>query len=272
MRNLEIGIPIFNNLQDAQASIERAILLPGVSAIHLSVNNPGLLSQQFESLTSMDPRVRVSLQRHNLGLYGNLRFLAQSASAPHFSWLAADDILSKDFVEAFQNIENPSKLSISNFVHQNCVRNTDIAWDSESTVSGWLPQPRPDGTWEFFSTEPSWIFGIWETTYLKGIFPSQNYDFLDTILLANVLFDNEIMVLNVENPSVIGLWPNRPPNHVNGKYHGFAKWSLEALTLLVSRKPFDAQAWRGFLTALLGRCTFSTRSKIMYFKNRLRKV
>lgn len=271
MRNLEIGIPILNSLQDAHAAIERAIQLPGVSVIHLSVNNPGLLSQQFESLTSMDPRVRVSLQRHNLGLYGNLRFLAQSASEPHFSWVAADDILSKDFLEAFQNTESPTKLSISNFVHQNCVRNAAIEWDSQSTVSGWWPQPRSDGNWEYFSTEPSWIFGIWDTAYLKRIFPSRNYDFLDTILLATVLFDNEITVLHVENPSVIGLWPNRAPNHVNGKYHGFARWSLEALTLLVSRKPFAALAWRGFLTALLGRCIFSTRSKIMYFKDRLRK-
>jgi hypothetical protein len=268
MRSLEIGIPILKSLEDAQGAIARAVLLPGVSAIHLSVNDPGDLEERFEALTQMDSRVRVTLQRDNLGLYGNLRFLAQSAAASHFSWLAADDILTRDFVEAFLNRERPTKLSVSNFVHQICVRNPTISWDLSSTVQGWWPEPKDDGRWQYFSTEPSWIFGIWETSYLKKIFPSKSYDFLDTILLAHVLFDDEISLICVKNPSVIGLWPNRPPNHVNGKYHGFSKWAGEALKLLVRREPLSAHAWRGLLTALIGRCIFSTRSKYEYFRKR----
>lgn len=272
MRNIEIGIPILNSLFDAKDTVSRAILLPGVSSIHLSVNIPGSFEQEFKELATLDPRVRVSLQSENLGLYGNLRYLAQVAVEPYFAWLAADDILAQDFVEAFQATPNPKKLSVSNFVHQVCARDSNITWDSKTTIKGWWPETEPDGDWAYFSTEPSWIFGIWDTSYLKAIFPSQNYDFLDTVLLARVLFDNEIEVLNVARPSVIGLWPNRPPNHVNGKYHGFAMWAFAALRLLVQRKPLSIRTWKGYLTALFGRILFSTTSKVSYFRKKLSRT
>lgn len=272
MRSLEIGIPIYDNVLDASDTLRRAIALPGVTSIHLSVNRPGGRDSHFLKLAELDARVRVTLQPVNLGLYGNLRFLVNNAGAEYFSWLAADDLISEDFVQAFLSSSEVSSLTVSNFVHRTCSRVPNIVWNIDSTAPGWWPDRDRGNRPTYFSTEPSWIFGIWETKYLQKIFPNKDFDFLDTVLLSTALLDCQITTLHVAEPSVIGLWEGRPPNHVNGKFHKFSGWAGHALRLVIANKPLSLSAWRGYLGAFIGRAKMSLGSRTEYYRNGAKRL
>lgn len=266
MHNIEVGIPILDNVLDAIETIERACALPGVTAIHVSVNSPKGQAHEFSELASLDRRVRVSVQENNLGLYGNFRYLARCAKAPYFCWMAADDILSSELVDKFQKQVNPNMLTVGDFINQECIRDTRIHWRPDKVTLGRLPKQLPIGMREVFSPEPSWIFGIWQTDYLSENFPVHNFDYLDTFLLTSALYAGAISVVSLESPSIIGIWPNRQPNFVNGRYHTFFRWSIKALNLLVRKSPFQTKSWVSFGFALMGRIKYSMMTRINYYR------
>jgi hypothetical protein len=85
-------------------------------------------------------------------------------------------------------------------------------------------------------SEPSWIFGIWRTTYLQSIYPKRNFDWLDTHLLQKALLSRKVSLMPVENPTIIGTWnwANKVPNSVSHKGHNPWMAIFHQVTLLPS--------------------------------------
>jgi hypothetical protein len=96
-------------------------------------------------------------------------------------------------------------------------------FDLTNKITGTLPDLTTSRTTvdAALHSEPSWIFGIWRTTYLQSIFPKRNFDWLDTHLLQKALLSRKVSLMPVENPTIIGTWhwANKVPNSVSLKGH-----------------------------------------------------
>ena len=238
----EIGIPVHSNLRWAIETTERALSVAGVTSVHVSVNDPSqanLFRDQFPS----HPLVRLSIQNKPLGLYGNLRFLANSSSAKFFSWLCLDDKPDKDFfIREVLGKESPlTSLYVPRIAQQDFddVRQwhgPTQAWESPASHS-----QKPFEWKVFFGNRTHYIFGIWETRYLCSIFPARNFDWLDAYLLARATVDGRIS--HFESGTLTVGASNKLPHRV-GRKHRISGWLCQALRLVFkSRRPLRAFRW-----------------------------
>ncbi len=220
---IEIGIPLLSGLDLAKELIKEAIKLRSPSVIHLSVNEPGREAAAYKSLESMDPRVRVTCQARNLGLYGNFRFLAENAECEQFHWHCFDDQISDGALLDAQRqlLRDDAGLVAIPFVTQECYLDP-LRWQGVKS-SGNNPRPvsRADRFKSAIYAEPSWIFGLWNAEYLKQVFPTGDFDWLDTYLLQRALLEGRVSCCNTDYPMTIGTWEwkSKVPNAVDGKRH-----------------------------------------------------
>ena len=204
--NISIGIPVKDNLFLALQTVNRAILIPNVGEILVSINSFSSDLSDLE-LLKIDSRVRVFIHKENIGLYGNFLFLAQNATLDYFIWNCVDDSLGNSFTKDFHKrlMKHPSsKLFIPYFGTA----------EFDSKFSKWEPLAKhylvppvrrySDRLRVSRGVEPSWIFGIWNRNYLLGIFPKMPFDWLDVHLLQRVILDGQAFPLENHNPLMVG--------------------------------------------------------------------
>ena len=92
---VEVGIPLLAGVALAEEVLHQVIKFKNLSVIHVSINEPGGQEAEYMALESLDPRVKVSCQPRNLGLYGNFRFLVENATGDYFHWHCFDDQISE---------------------------------------------------------------------------------------------------------------------------------------------------------------------------------
>lgn len=218
---LEIGIPLLSGVDLAEEVLKQVIKFESPSVIHISINDPRGEESAYMALGSLDPRVKVTCQPRNLGLYGNFRFLIENATGDSFHWHCFDDQISESVLnEAALILEKEtSDLVVIPFFYQECFLGP-IRW-SGPRVEGELPLAvnRDNRVNSLTYAEPSWIFGLWRTNYLKAAFPNRNFDWLDTHLLQRVLLEGRVSSFQTDNPITIGTWNwrGKVPNADNGR-------------------------------------------------------
>lgn len=185
----EIGLPIWKSFQEAEQTLLRALQVDGVTSIHISVNSPGSQSRDFLNLCNIDTRVRVTLQDTNLGLYGNLRFLAMEAESDYFSWLCFDDLPSTDL---FTSVESRSKENLppkALFIPTMGQKHfsTELNWHGPLELWPELELDPSKTSNVFTNFRTHYIYGVWNTKALKKYFPKLNFDWLDAYLLTAVM-------------------------------------------------------------------------------------
>lgn len=257
--DIEILIPVKGSVTLARDTVLHCLSSLDASKITVSVN--GATTEQrpgFLDLEKIDPRVSVLIQRKDLGLYGNMRFLVEEASRPWLQIVAVDD--RPDFSVVTGRRSNIAGKHPALIVGPQVV--TEVALETKSdNFSIVFGRPlRPVVTEEkaqVFLTEgvtgldapTSWIFGLWRSEVIKAIFPKTDFNWLDSFLVAEAIArDGLIYVPICSGKSVIGKWPGRPPNAVGKSAWTPVGWLFHSLLSASQRKRFGSRAivgnWR----------------------------
>jgi hypothetical protein len=236
---LEVGIPLLSGLSLARSAVDDVLNWPDVSIIHISVNDAGHDAQAYKDLESLDNRIIVTCQETNLGLYGNFRYLVEHSKSTFFIWHAFDDHISRNtLAQALKYINSNREIALAviPFNSQECYSNP-IRYEGPPTL-GMVPnmQSRQSRFNSALYAEPSWIFGIWRSDYLREVFPSSNFDWLDSYLLIKAVASNKTGLTRVSEPMIIGTWNWRGkiPHSVNGRSHSSKKYLLYSTWALLT--------------------------------------
>ncbi len=249
---LEIGIPAYQSLKSALN--KAAELREGGfrGRIHISVNNPD--PESFALYEAVGTNVAsITLQPRGLGLYGNFRFLANSSEAQYFMWLALDDEPDWGVIRSFNGEPRIATLLYSKHFLQ---------LQNKPFEKGPLYGPfDPMDVRNLFNLDPSAIFGAWDSHWLKGHFPSKDFDWLDSYLLLAVRLCGSIQL--VPGQRVIGWDPNKKPHNVKGSNHRIGGWLVHCLVLMARERKIKLAVQ--FSLGALGRARMIFRQK---FENR----
>lgn len=244
----EVGLPVRNNYLEAVATVKRALQIVGVTSVHVSVNEPGNLGEKFLALPDIDPRVRVTLQDRDLGLYGNLRFLANAARSYYFSWLCYDDAPPTDLLTSAIRSDSEGGGTKALFVPtmgQQHFNDVD-QWHGELEVwplFDYTMKPRAEKLFLGFRTH--YIYGVWKRQFLTDIFPSKNFDWLDALLLARTISDEKIT--NFPSGTYVVGVVDKFPTRV-GARHRLGPWLLRSSSLVLNSSDLLGNL-RGYLIA-----------------------
>jgi hypothetical protein len=218
---LTVGIPSRGVNPSLFRVIEHALSLDADEII--VAINPG--GEAIDDLSKYsDPRLRITFHEEDLGLYGNFRFLVEQANSEFFSWLCTDDLISPDIPRLLRGLHGTSdNLIIPSWYWAEYNSQGNNLFDLTNKKEGTWPNLSSSRTivQSALHSEPSWIFGIWRTRYLQSIFPSRNFDWLDTHLLQKVLLSEKVSVISTANPTIIGTWhwAAKLPSTVSQKGH-----------------------------------------------------
>lgn len=231
---IEVGIPSF---MDFEAPLKLALGLRKAGfegKIHISVNGSDLIPDPYLA-QAFECAARLTIQKSNLGLYGNFKFLVDSATAEWFTWLAVDD--EPNLVALQSPMNDGFDLLYFNFM---LVRTMSSGGPAEE-----FGIKDPFESKNFFTPEPSAIFGIWRTEWLSAIFPAKAFDWLDIYLLVRTRAHGRLS----KGPGVqkIG-FQEKVPHSVNGRFHAPLGWTIHSLPSLRVRPLLI----KDFLLACLG--------------------
>lgn len=100
-----IGVPCFNNRESVLQTLEslRDQTLEDFEVLVSDDNSTDGSDLIIADFIRTDNRFTLIRQRQRLGLYQNLEFLSQRCNSEFFMWLASDDYLNSNFLEANYN-------------------------------------------------------------------------------------------------------------------------------------------------------------------------
>jgi hypothetical protein len=233
---IEVLIPYRGEVNDLLlVAIQKNLSNPYVGRVHVSVNPSEFGTEELEPFRD-NQKFTLTLQTENLGLYGNFRYLVNSAVTPFIVFQCGDDVQTDDYSKMVKQLNLDNKaLAIPEW----CWREFNPSkgghyGEEEAGVYPSLTSRRS----RFLSceiAEPSWIFGVWRTNYLKSIFPSNDFDWLDFFLLQKSLCENQVVRVETNTRLVIGTWrwANKVPHSVSRSGPKAYDWSKRFMTLFL---------------------------------------
>ena len=244
---IEVLIPYRGEVNELLLSvIEKNLSNPIVDRVHLSVNPSGFGTEDFDSFRN-NQKFKMTLQSEDLGLYGNFRFLVKSAISPFLVFQCGDDVQTENYSEMVSQLKlNNKALAIPTWCWKEFNPSKSGHYGEE--IHGVYPflNSRRSRFESCEVAEPSWIFGVWRTQYLKSIFPAGNFDWLDFYILQKSLCDNQIVNVETESKLVIGTWKwaNKVPHSVVGSGPRASEWAKRFMFLYFSYGVF----WHPFIS------------------------
>ena len=213
---ITVGIPSKGVTQSTLRVIELALSLKEVSEILISVN-PGEDSALLPSEIFSNPKIKVTYHDFDVGLYGNFRYLVQSATSEKFMWLCTDDAPSFNLLELSDAIDDQDSILAIPKWYWSEYRPETSSFDASRKLGVIPPSPQDDQyLLAIINPEPSWIFGLWNTRFLKRYLPVVDFDWLDVHLLQQALLSRKVIHVRTTSPMIIGTWnwANKKPNSV----------------------------------------------------------
>jgi hypothetical protein len=254
MKNLEIGIPAYRNLNVALKKAAELRWGGFAGKIHISVNDPSSDDISL-SLAVNEPLLEVSLQNGNLGLYGNFRYLVDASKADYFMWLALDDEPDWGAIAAVGSSKTDSTLYYTRHF-----LNLAAGEDPGNLVYGPID---PLEAKNIFNFDPSAIFGAWDSQWLQRVFPKSDFDWLDSYLLTAAYLDGRITLLPGQR--IIGAVFGKRPHNVVGSHHRLWGWLYHNSALIMRTKRWDLLP--AFVVSMLGRLRMIFRQIVLFRKN-----
>ena len=99
---ISIGMPVFNGAETIAAAIE-SILEQTFSDFELIISDncsTDGTANICSRYAKQDDRIRLIRQHHNIGASANFKYVVGKARGVYFTWAAADDVRSPDFIES----------------------------------------------------------------------------------------------------------------------------------------------------------------------------
>lgn len=230
-------------------AIDRNLADDRVDLVHVSVN-PSAHSSALLDTFLKHPKFRITRQNQDLGLYGNFRYLINECKSPFLIIQCADDLQTKDYEKLCTQLNLSGKsLAIPTWYCQEFNPSYDGHYGGQTpgTYPSLSSKKGRLASCEF--AQPSWIFGLWRSIYLKSIFPSQDFDWLDYFLLQKTLCLDEVIIVETPTKLVIGTWnwANKSPHTVDPFGPRPLNWSLRFMRLFFEYKvylyPGIAKRW-----------------------------
>jgi hypothetical protein len=231
-----IGVPTKGTSLSLIRVLKYCHQLPRNYQILVSIN-PGYTDVEIPSTYLEAPNFKFIWQKDDLGLYGNFRFLLQNSETQLFCWFCVDDNVSGSLGDICEYaIDTHSDLTISCW--QLDEYDLESAQYEGNARFGILPDLTNSYTRVLASLniDPSWMFGVWKTSYLKEIFPKNDFDWLDCDILQEVLLKGKVSIFTSAKPALIGTHYklNRQPNAVALRGHS----PKTAIMKQLSRTPY----------------------------------
>jgi len=98
---LTIGLPVYNGAKFVSTALDSLLAQNYRNFVLLISDNASTdgTSEILASYAERDPRIEVVHQPNNLGALANFRYLLDRCETKYFCWAAADDVLSRDWLE-----------------------------------------------------------------------------------------------------------------------------------------------------------------------------
>lgn len=222
--NLTIGIPVgrfweagINKARDLRASgFLGYILISAHSCPDLSPEDRHNIELQSKNL-----KVKVMVSEEPLSLYTNFWKLVKFCETSFFCWVALDDWPSSELVRPETQLRDFDLVV------------TDVALRefNNGEFGGTISEHSAEEFFECnqFVIHPFYIFGVWSRDFLLKIWPSSEFDYLDTFLLYRTRFEGRVKVLTTSQPGWIG-YQDKRPHSVKEKGHSMRNWAIRVLT------------------------------------------
>ena len=224
---ITVGIPSKGVNQSTLRVVDLALSLSGVSEILVTIN-PGIDSATFPAEVISNQRVIVTFHQSDLGLYGNFRYLVQASTSEKFMWLCTDDSPSSDLDKLSDAMnKHESILAIPTWCWAE-YRPDTCSFDAKSKRGVYPPSNISDNyVLAAINPEPSWIFGLWDTKFLRRAIPKYDFDWLDVHLLQQALLSKKVLNVDTESVMTIGTWnwANKKPYSISNS----GPYSLKAV-------------------------------------------
>ncbi len=214
-------------------AIDRNLADEQVDLVHVSVNPSAHSSALLDAFLTY-PNFRITRQNQDLGLYGNFRYLINECKSPFLIFQCADDFQTRDYERLCTQMElNEKSLAIPSWIWQEF--NPAIGGHFGEGTHGTYPSlsSKKSRLASCEIAEPSWIFGVWKSDYLKSIFPIEDFDWLDFFLLQKTLCLDEVIIVETPTNLVIGTWnwAKKSPHTVDPLGPQPLNWSLRFIQL-----------------------------------------
>ncbi len=255
---LTVAIPSLRNVDAALDKAEWIRSQGFAGELLVSINDAPEANNRMVLDRAKRLSASIFFQEHNIGLYGNFRFLMGKASSPHFMWVALDDQppsqwLNDEFSGYDADLE-VCELVLKEFVN-NELGTTKFSFSPDKYFFGSSP----------FEIQPGYIFGVWKTEFLKRIWPEKTMDWLDSYILLVARLEGRVAVAPSEFRSTIG-YAEKAPQRVNGKFHNPFGWAMTVIRFMRFGRPFSMY-WE-FLSSLRVRSRFSIGELFEYLVRR----
>lgn len=242
---VEILVPTRSDSRGASRVVRESLELSVAHDIRVtvSVSDPTAWGDVREAVTSVDPRVRVLEPSGDLSLYGNFRRLVMGASADWLMICADDDARPRGFVDAC--LANAARDAVVVFPRVE-VRAFNREAQEFGHVVGRIPAHRTRGgrTRRAENAHPSWIFSLWRTSWIKSVFPSSDFDWLDCAVVQRALYSESCSYAPGVEPLVCGIVEGRRPWAVGlDSVHRTEEWETYTRQFVPSN-PLAQALWR----------------------------
>lgn len=229
-----VGIPVKNSLVNARATLARALALPNVSEIILSISQPK--DEDVAGFLDMSGsvgcvRIHVLLSEEPTSLFQNLSKILHASNAHYFTWLCEDDIPAESLFEKLNTLHknHPNAGLFFPPLEYREAFGEPMTWGN--VVAG----PRLNSlNWRerlaFEFEQPAHrMYGIWSRVYLAQIFPNEPMDWFDHYILLRSSLERKAVPVDCP-PMIIGVsFPNKS-HAVNGNFLSASAW--QKFTLL----------------------------------------
>jgi hypothetical protein len=251
--SLSLCVPVLRDIDSAYLKAQLLRQMDFKGPLLVSINDSARDLNDDETSLFKNLGCTVYTHRQNLGLYGNFKFLADNTNTSHFAWVALDDIPSRDILKDW--LPNLSAtLTIGRIEVRNySAKEHGRLLESISTDAFFESNP--------FSINPSFLFGIWKTDFIRTAWTEKSMDWLDTYILLQARIQGPVETIVVEDPWIIGA-TNKSPHKVNGKFHLPIMWGLEVFKLDIFQLKKGLLGF--FSRALWGRIIFSVSEIILW--------
>ncbi len=210
---ITIGLPVYNGEKYLRRTID-SVLAQTYHNFELIICDNASTDRTLEiveSYAQKDTRIRIHRQKTNLGAIPNYRLTLELANGKYFKWIAADDVITADFLDKCLSFMEDRPEVILTYSQAAFIDNDDkiiYFFDDVMNLEAWSPDPVKrmrqhmtailrDG-----SAANVFVFGLARTDILKGLEPLGNYFGCDYVYTADVFLHGEIY----EYPEVMSFY------------------------------------------------------------------
>jgi glycosyltransferase involved in cell wall biosynthesis len=262
---VSIGLPVFNGEKSIRKTIE-AVLSQTFRNFELIISDNASTDSTYEickEFEEKDKRVRCIQQKNNMGPWWNFKFVLKEAKSDYFLWTAADDHMSKNYLESNLEVIRKNKKCIGSVGKTNYfgttveelkpVLNDSLFGKLNKKIRRWLSSFFIDsfqGTYnEKIRMALKWtgaglyMYGIFKTDIFRKSMPKEKFFALESVFLLNLIKYGDIIYNDETN---IEKFVGKGGTSASGMFHLLTFYETNILSRIFPLLPFTTWILRKY--------------------------